>query len=123
MKPLSFTQLKLIALLIVTLAGVLSIYIPQINYRSEITDYFEQDNREVIRFKKLETNFGLQQSLLILLQQHDDTFVSPSGVNRLYTIINSIESLDGIDRTQSMLSTAISVNQDTRSLYSHLKQG
>ena len=122
MKPLSFTQLKLITLLIVLLAGILSIYIPNINYRSEITDYFQQDNPEVTNFHKLEANFGLQQSLLVLLKSNGDGFLSRAGVESLYNIVAALESFDGVSRTQSMLTTAITSRQDTRSIFTHLKQ-
>ena len=121
MKPISFVQLKLIALLIVMLAGLLSIFIPNIQYRSEITDYFREDNPEVIDFHRMESNFGLQQSLLVLLQKNQDSFLSESSVTTLYSIIQSLESLDGVSRTQSLLSTAISNRQDTRSLFNYIK--
>ncbi|MEE2732393.1 MAG: MMPL family transporter [Pseudomonadota bacterium] len=122
MKPFSFVQLKLIALLIVLAAGALSICIPGIQYRSEITDYFQQDNPDVINFHKLEANFGLQQSLLVLLHSQDQSFVSGNGINTLYGLVQSLEALEGINRSQSLLNTAISSQQDTRSVYRHLKR-
>ena len=40
----------------------------------------------------------------------------------MFSIVQTLESLDGVSRTQSMLTTAISNQQDTRSVYRHLKQ-
>ncbi len=124
MKPLSFIQLKLIALLILGLAFALSMFIPDINYRSEITDYFRKDNPEVENFHQLEARFGLQQTLLVLLTSEQGSFLNPHSINTLFGLVQNIEALDGVARTQSLLSTAISnQRQDTRSLYRHLDSG
>jgi len=124
MKPLSFIQLKLIALFIVGFSAALTTFIPDINYRSEITDYFRNDNPEVQRFHQLEERFGLQQTLLVLLDRQQNRFLNDKGIFTLFDIVRDIEALDGVARTQSLLSTAISNGQhDTRSLYRHLNDG
>lgn len=124
MKPLRFLHLKLIALFVFCIAVALSPHIPDINYRSEITDYFREDNPEVKNFHNLEADFGVQQSLLILLHSQTGTLLSEQGISNLFTITSKIQALDGVERIQSLLSTAISNNQqDTRSLYRHIKDG
>lgn len=124
MKPLRFLHLKLIALFVIGIALALTSRIPDITYRSEITDYFRQDNPEVKHFQRLESDFGAQQSLLVLLHQPDKTFLTPAGIHQIYDIAHQIRILDGVERVQSLLSTAISTEQqDTRSLYRHLALG
>lgn len=122
--PLRFLHLKLIALFVLSIAIALSFFVADITYRSEITDYFRQDNPEVANFHKLESDFGAQQSLLVLLQYEGDTLLSEQGVSLLYSLTEKIQSLNGVQRIQSLLSTAISnQQQDTRTLYRHLKMG
>lgn len=124
MMPLRFLHLKLIALFVLSIAIALSFFVADITYRSEITDYFRQDNPEVANFHKLESDFGAQQSLLVLLQYEGDTLLSEQGVSLLYSLTEKIQSLNGVQRIQSLLSTAISnQQQDTRTLYRHLKMG
>lgn len=109
-------------LLLVVMALGLTPDIRNIQYRSEITDYFRADNPKVMNFHKLEAELGLQQSLLIL-HRFQQAALNEQNVLSLFHISRQIHDLDGVTRVQSVLSTAVSdEQQNTLSLYRYLLQ-
>lgn len=122
MIPLRFAHLKLLTAFIICLGVALSSSIPDIVYRSEITDYFRADNPRVKNFHRLEENFGAQQSLVVLLESDQLSFLSAQGLTTLYNIIDQLKQQNGVERIQSLLSTAVSNHQqDTQSLIRYIK--
>lgn len=121
---MNFTQLRLLTLLIVCIGVVLSTFIADIQYRSEITDYFRQDDSRVQNFHKLESTMGMQQSLLVLLEQKQESFLTRKGVTALYEVNRTLLQVPGIQRVDSILSSAITDRQgNTLSLYNFIKSG
>ncbi len=104
------------------LVGIaLSVFVPDIVYRSDITEYFEPDNAQVKEFRALEASLGMQQSLLVLVKLNQAQFISSESINSLFQMSKALREIPGVERTHSILSTAISTDQqDTRSLYRHL---
>ncbi len=118
MIALRLKHLKIFSALLIALAVVLSPAIQDITYRSEITDYFRNDAPAVQAFHKLESDLGLQQSLLILIEMKQQSVLNPEGINTLFTVSQRIRKLSGVAKTNSLLSTAISdAEQNTFSMY------
>ena len=102
---------------------VLSFYISDIGYRSDITEYFEPDHPMVTEFHEFEAAMGSQQSLLILLQRQQGQFLDPGPLTQLYQLQHQLSDISGIERIQSLLSSAVSdLNQNTTSLLQWLAQ-
>ena len=121
MIPFRFLHLKVLSFLLLVLALALTPSIPDIVYRSEITDYFRDDNPNVQAFHKLETDLGFQQSLLVLLEFSDNKALESENISRLFSISQGIRRLSGVTKVNSLLSTAISDNQqNTLSMYRYL---
>ncbi|MGB3622184.1 MAG: hypothetical protein WBA20_12620, partial [Ketobacter sp.] len=122
MIPFRFLHLKVLSFLLLVLALALTPSIPDIVYRSEITDYFRDDNPNVQAFHKLETDLGFQQSLLVLLEFSHNKALESENVHRLFSISQGIRTLSGVTKVNSLLSTAISdKQQNTLSMYRYLK--
>lgn len=113
---ISHQALVACSLILIILAGVFFSQLGNIHYRSEITDYFRHDDKRVAAFQALETQFGFQQSLVLLLQPAEASFLSPSQLQNLYALEQSLKQLPGIRQVESILGTPVSdVLQQTRS--------
>ena len=108
MPKLQFRHLVLISLLLAITALTLAPQLRNIVYRSEITEYFRPDDPRVHAFHALETRFGYQQSLLILLQLNNNSFLESDKLTQLFALETSLKSLDGVERVQSVLGNPVS---------------
>lgn len=106
-----FSWLKWLSFVFLILTIPAALFIPDIAYRSEITDYFKPDDPQVREFKALEDDLGTQASLLVLLKAPEPSFLSPSYINSLNVLSAEIRKQAGVVRVQSLLSTAVT-NQD-----------
>ncbi|HVL01833.1 MAG TPA: hypothetical protein VM553_18575, partial [Dongiaceae bacterium] len=97
MKP-NFKVLAVLALLLLGCAAVLSPNILKIRYVNDITEYFSPTDPRLIAFKKVEVDMGAQESLLLLLQLNDQSFLSETGTRILMDTVRKIEALPGILR-------------------------
>ncbi len=122
MKP-DFKILCILSLLLVVIAAALSPNIANIRYVNDITEYFAPDDARLIAFKKLEVSMGAQESLLVLLQLKDQSFLSAEGADALFDTVRKIEALPGIRRVNSLLSHAVSTpGTDAQSAYRFLQK-
>lgn len=124
MTRLSFRKLCILSILIVFAGVALSPFISNIIYRSEITEYFRDDDPRVIAFHALESSLGFQQSLLVLLELDQVSFLDSQQILTLFNAEEAIRALPGITRVQSLLSNAVSADDlETRSAISLLRKG
>ena len=124
MARLQFKHLCIVSVLLVLLGAALTPFIRDIVYRSEITEYFRADDQRVQDFRKLENSMGLQQTLLVLLQQDDKSFLDNNSLQTLYSAQQAIRTLPGIERITSILNNPVSnPNQETVSVQSLLRKG
>lgn len=122
MFALNFTRLRFFTFSIIVLAVALSPAITGIQYRSEITDYFDADDTRVKHFHALEADMGLQQNLLVFLD-NETSFLNSEGIDTLYGIHHQLKTLDGVARIDSILTTAVSdAEGNTVSVYNHIRQ-
>lgn len=113
---ISHQALAASSLILIILAGVFSSQLGNIHYRSEITDYFRPDDKRVMAFQALEQQFGFQQSLVLLLQSAEPSFLLPSQLQKLYELEQNLKQLPGIRQVESVLGTPVSdALQQTRS--------
>lgn len=118
-----FKILCALSLLLFTLAAALSPNILKIRYINDITAYFSQEDPRLIAFKKLEVSMGAQESLMILLQLDNQSFLSSAGATVLLDTIRQVETLPGIRRINSLLSHAVSTpDSDIQSAYAFLQK-
>lgn len=116
MSRLSFRYLVIASVLLSAIAVIFTPLLGNITYRSEIIEYFQPDDHRVIAFRNLESRFGYQQSLLVLLQTNQHSFLSSHHLRHLSQLEKELKTLPGITRIQSLLSNPISDNeQQTRS--------
>ncbi|CBL44575.1 hypothetical protein HDN1F_09920 [gamma proteobacterium HdN1] len=118
-----FKFLCALSLLLLAIAIVLTPKIFNIRYVSDITAYFSQEDPRLIAFRKVEADMGTQDTLLILLQRKDESFLSDSGTHILMDSVSKIEKIPGVLRVNSLLSNAVSENgSDILSAYQQLSK-
>lgn len=123
MKP-NFRILCVLSALIVLTGMALTPFIPHIIYRSEITEYFRDDDPRVQAFHHLESTLGLQQNLLVLIEARQPSLLTPQGLQILHTLQTDIGALPGVTRVQSLLSNPVGTpEQETRSAFTQIKKG
>jgi len=137
--PIKTTNFLLSALIIVLLL-LLSPYIGNIEYRSNIEDYFNENEKSLIDYQTLTSNYNNQNSLLLVVstlqKTHDNTefdrssvapsLLSDANLNYLASLVSTIESHDFISNVSSILdATLILENPDGQknlTLAQHLKK-
>lgn len=116
MSRLQFKHLVMVSLLLAVITLALLPHLRNIVYRSDIIEYFQPDDPRVSAFRTLETAFGFQQSLLILLQSDDKSFLESDKLDQLAHLESALKALPGITRVQSLLGNPVSdATQQTRS--------
>lgn len=100
---------------------ILIFFIPRIEYRSEITDYFPPDHPQIVEFNQLELNFGKQDNFLVLLDFGHREALTADALNILLSIVKDIEKVPGVQSVRSLLDFSINMPTDdgweTQSLY------
>lgn len=100
---------------------VLSFFIPDIEYRSEITDYFPPEHPQIIEFNKLESSFGKQDNFLVLLDFGEREALTTDALKSLHAIVKDIEKVPGVQSVRSLLDFSVNMPSndgwETQSLY------
>jgi hypothetical protein len=123
MSRLQFKHLVVVSLLLAITALVLAPQLRNIVYRSDIIEYFQPEDPRVNAFRALETAFGFQQSLLILLQSDNKSFLESDKLNQLAQLEVELKALPGVTRIQSLLGNPVSdAEQQTRSARALLRE-
>ena len=117
MSRLQFKHLVVVSLLLAITALVLAPQLRNIVYRSDIIEYFQPEDPRVNAFRALETTFGFQQSLLILLQSNNKSFLESDKLSQLAQLEAELKALPGVTRIQSLLGNPVSdAEQQTRAV-------
>ena len=123
MSRLPFRYLVIVSLLLAAVAIALAPQLRNIVYRSEIIEYFQPEDSRVHAFRGLENAFGYQQSLLVLLQTDNNSFLDSDKLVQLSQLETEIKAISGVTRIQSLLASPVSDNaQQTRSARALLRE-
>src|SRR5690606_4495902 len=101
MSRLPFRYLIIVSLLLAAVAIALAPQLRNIVYRSEIIEYFQPEDSRVHAFRGLENAFGYQQSLLVLLQTDNNSFLDSDKLLQLSQLETELRAISGVTRIQS----------------------
>ncbi len=87
--PLSLSTVnKVVSILMIILAIVLARYIVDIQYRSDIEDYFADNEPAIFDYKTLKSNFSSQDSLLLMVSLSGDDNTAKKDTSTTQTILD-----------------------------------
>lgn len=98
-----------ITVIMLMAALVLGVFIPRIEYRSEITDYFPAGDDKIVEFNTLEKSFGKQDNFIVLVDFGQQQATSLAALTSLLDAIKSLEAMPGVQSVRSLLDFPVSL--------------